>query len=576
MFNKIAHRHFLFILIALFFVACSSNENSDTTAPTLMESTPTDGAASVDVNTTISLKYTEQIVLVSTPQIKLNDSVVSTVVEARTLTISAKLKSNTTYKLVVPNKTISDVAGNFAKEITITFTTAASVTIAGTIFEAENATLSADAAISNSQSGYSGTGYVNTNSGNVTFTVQTSETGYYDVYLQYIASAQKINNLYVDGLQATEITFLTSNAWTEIKTAMLKLTAGSHTISIVKNWGYIQLDYLRVAKNTVGPVAFNIASAPVSTNPSPQLVNLYNYLKTNFNTKIVSGTMANYSTNITEATWVYNNTGKWPALTAFDFIDHTNPNQNWVNYTAPFTLGQDWWNNNGLVAFSWHWRDPLTKSGSFNTFSTSYPNGTTFDVTKVSDPTSAEYKAMIVDIDVIAGYLKQFKNANIPVIWRPLHEAEGGWFWWGAKGAEPCKTLWKLLYDRLVNYHGLNNLIWVWTSSASTNAATWYPGDDYVDVVGMDIYPGENQHGSQYISFNKVREMTGGKKIITLSECGSVPDPALMQQYGDIWSWFMPWNGDYTESDSHNGVAWWKKFFSYDYVITRDKMPSLK
>ena len=576
MFNKIAHRHFLFILIALFFVACSSNENSDTTAPTLMESTPTDGAASVDVNTTISLKYTEQIVLVSTPQIKLNDSVVSTVVEARTLTISAKLKSNTTYKLVVPNKTISDVAGNFAKEITITFTTAASVTIAGTIFEAENATLSADAAISNSQSGYSGTGYVNTNSGNVTFTVQTSETGYYDVYLQYIASAQKINNLYVDGLQAAEITFPTLTAWAEIKTAMLKLTAGSHTISIVKNWGYIQLDYLRVAKNTVGPVAFNIASAPVSTNPSPQLVNLYNYLKTNFNTKIVSGTMANYSTNITEATWVYNNTGKWPALTAFDFIDHTNPNQNWVNYTAPFTLGQDWWNNNGLVAFSWHWRDPLTKSGSFNTFSTSYPNGTTFDVTKISDPTSAEYKAMIVDIDVIAGYLKQFKNANIPVIWRPLHEAEGGWFWWGAKGAEPCKTLWKLLYDRLVNYHGLNNLIWVWTSSASTNAATWYPGDDYVDVVGMDIYPGENQHGSQYISFNKVREMTGGKKIITLSECGSVPDPALMQQYGDIWSWFMPWNGDYTESDSHNGVAWWKKFFSYDYVITRDKMPSLK
>jgi len=576
MFNKIAHRHFLFILIALFFVACSSNENSDTTAPTLMESTPTDGAASVDVNTTISLKYTEQIVLVSTPQIKLNDSVVSTVIEARTLTISAKLKSNTTYKLVVPNKTISDVAGNFAKEITITFTTAASVTIAGTIFEAENATLSADAAISNSQSGYSGTGYVNTNSGNVTFTVQTSETGYYDVYLQYIASAQKINNLYVDGLQATEITFLTSNAWTEIKTAMLKLTAGSHTISIVKNWGYIQLDYLRVAKNAIGPVAFNIASAPISANPSPQLVNLYNYLKTNFNTKIISGTMANYSTNITEATWVYNNTGKWPALTSFDFIDHTNPNQNWVNYTAPFTLGQDWWNNNGLIAFSWHWRDPLTKSGSFNTFSTSYPNGTTFDVTKISDPTSAEYKAMIVDIDAIAGYLKQFKNANIPVIWRPLHEAEGGWFWWGAKGAEPCKTLWKLLYDRLVNYHGLNNLIWVWTSSASTNAATWYPGDAYVDVVGMDIYPGENQHGSQYISFNKVREMTGGKKIITLSECGSAPDPALMKQYGDIWSWFMPWNGDYTESDSHNGVAWWKKFFSYDYVITRDKMPSLK
>jgi mannan endo-1,4-beta-mannosidase len=132
------------------------------------------------------------------------------------------------------------------------------------------------------------------------------------------------------------------------------------------------------------------------------------------------------------------------------------------------------------------------------------------------------------------------------------------------------------MFDRLVNYHGLNNLIWVYTTSASANAATWYPGNDYVDVLGMDIYPGENQHGSQYISFNKVREFTGGKKLITLSECGSVPDPALMMEYGDTWSWFMPWNGDYTESTSHNGAAWWQKFFSYEYVVTRDQMPSLK
>jgi len=572
MLNKIAFLHF-FLLVFIFFVACSSNENSDTTAPTLMESTPIDGATSVDVNTTISLKYTEQIILASNPQIKLNDSIISATVSARTLTISVKLKSNTTYTLIVPNKAISDVEGNYSKEIKITFTTGGSVTGA---YEAENATLTGDAIISTAQSGYSGTGYVNTNTGNVTFTVQVAETGYYDVYLNYISSAEKVNYLYVDGVQAAELSFVAASSWTELKAVMLKLTAGSHTISIVKSWGYIQLDYLRLTKNSVGPIAFNIASAPVSANASTQAINLYNYLKTNFGSKVISGTMANYSTNISEATWVHTNTGKWPALTCFDFINHTWTNQNWVEYTAPFTLGQDWWNNNGIVALMWHWRDPLTKSGSFNTYSTSYPDGTTFDVTKVSDPTSAEYKAMIVDIDVIAGYLQQFKDANIPVIWRPLHEAEGGWFWWGAKGAEPFKALWKLMFDRLVNYHGLNNLIWVYTTSASTNASTWYPGDAYVDVLGMDIYPGTNQHESQYISFNKVREFTGGKKIITLSECGSVPDPTLMLQYGDTWSWFMPWNGDYTESDSHNGTTWWNKLFSYDFVVTRDKMPSLK
>jgi mannan endo-1,4-beta-mannosidase len=92
----------------------------------------------------------------------------------------------------------------------------------------------------------------------------------------------------------------------------------------------------------------------------------------------------------------------------------------------------------------------------------------------------------------------------------------------------------------------------------------------------MDIYAGENQHASQYIAFNKVREFSNGKKIITLSECGSVPDPALMKEYGDTWSWFMPWNADFTRADKYNGATWWNKYFGYDYVITRDKMPSLK
>jgi mannan endo-1,4-beta-mannosidase len=257
-------------------------------------------------------------------------------------------------------------------------------------------------------------------------------------------------------------------------------------------------------------------------------------------------------------------------MTFFDFIDHTNLNQNWIKYEDPYTLGKDWWQNNGVIGFSWHWRDPLTKSGSF------YTTETGFDVSKVTDINSAEYKAIIVDIDTIAGFLREFKSAGIPVIWRPLHEAAGGWFWWGAKGATPCKTLWKLLYDRLVNYHKLNNLIWVWTTNSESDALNWYPGDDYVDIIGMDLYPGKNQHGSQYAQFDRVKEIFGGKKLITLSECDGVPDPGLMKEYGDMWSWFMPWNGDMTRSVDYNGPAWWNKYFSYDFVISRDKMPSLK
>jgi mannan endo-1,4-beta-mannosidase len=561
---------FLSIFLVFMAASCTPEGPDDNNAPTLISSVPADKAVDVNVSTSVSLFFNEKILLAANAQIKLNNQTVEATADARTLTISTTLAPSTDYTLTIPDKALSDVAGNFVKTFSISFRTSNTVTAEGTILEAENATLSNDAAIASTIAGYSGKGYVNMNNGNITFNVNATENGYYRVFARYSSGGDKTQDFHVDGQMMTGIHFAQSTQWKETEIATVRLNAGAHSFSIVKNWGYISLDYLKIAYvgSTTSP--FNIAANLVTPQPSVQAVKVYNFLKENFGKKVISGTTANHSTNIDEATWVYTTTGKWPALTNFDFIDHTWPNQNWVKYNAPFTLGQEWWNNNGIVGLMWHWRDPLTKSGAF------YTADTNFDVSKINDVNSPEYKAMISDIDLIAGYLKEFKTAGIPVIWRPLHEASGKWFWWGAKGAEPCKALWRLMFDRMVNYHGLNHLIWVWTSDVAADAMNWYPGDEYVDVIGMDIYPGENQHGSQYISFNKVKEIFSGKKIITLSECGSAPDPALMLEYGDMWSWFMPWNGDYTRSDAHNGANWWKKFFSYDYVITRDKMPDLK
>jgi mannan endo-1,4-beta-mannosidase len=92
----------------------------------------------------------------------------------------------------------------------------------------------------------------------------------------------------------------------------------------------------------------------------------------------------------------------------------------------------------------------------------------------------------------------------------------------------------------------------------------------------MDIYPGEYQHGSQVIAFSRVKEKFGGKKLVTLSECGSIPYPELMQSDGAYWSYFMPWYGDHTKLDKHNSVADWTKILTSDFVITLDEMPDLK
>lgn len=172
------------------------------------------------------------------------------------------------------------------------------------------------------------------------------------------------------------------------------------------------------------------------------------------------------------------------------------------------------------------------------------------------------------------------QSKNVAVIWRPLHEAAGGWFWWGAKGGAACKELWHVMYDRMVNVKGVKNCIWVWTYEPKEDG-TWYPGDDYVDIIGRDIYDTGN-HTSKVVEFNNISSMHNGTKMVAETECGSFPDPDLLQADGAAWSWFMPW---YETSESlekfitdpkYNTEALWKKTMSHEYVIVLDEMPNLR
>jgi mannan endo-1,4-beta-mannosidase len=267
-----------------------------------------------------------------------------------------------------------------------------------------------------------------------------------------------------------------------------------------------------------------------------------------------------------EINWLKTNTGKQPAIIGLDFM-HCFRGYNWYNNEEPANDAKNYWNQNGIPVFVWHWRDPSRETEEF------YTNKTSFDISKINDTTSLEYKAMITDIDSVAGMLKKLQTANVPVVWRPLHEAAGGWFWWGAKGPQPCKKLYQIMYDRMVNYHGLRNLIWVWTHEPNDDA--WYPGDEYVDIVGRDIYK-QGDHSSQVSEFNTMNISYGKKKMIALTECGSIPDVDNLVKDAARWSWYMTWYGDYVRNTSWNSLDLWKKMFASTYVLTQDEMPSLK
>ncbi|MBE3086548.1 MAG: hypothetical protein IMZ64_10075, partial [Bacteroidetes bacterium] len=327
----------------------------------------------------------------------------------------------------------------------------------GIKYEAEAGTSTGSLTIQNSLPGYSGTGYVGRfeNDGDkVTFTINLTEAGIYNIYIGFAAPyGEKINNITING-NSSEVSFVNSSTFREVLSGKVSLRLGSNSISVNKNWGWLLLDYIRIEKNSDPEVVVKIPYQLTTSNPMGETRKLFYYLMDNFGKNIHSGTISLNA--IEEAEWLYAQTGKYPALIGLDFMNHTR-NWNWYDKTILVNEARKWYKRNGLIAVCWHWRDPLRITDEF------YSDKTSFDVSKISDPTSAEYKSMVSDIDIISGYIKKLQDSTIPFLFRPLHEASGKWFWWGAKGPEPCKALWRLMYDRMVNYHGLKNMIWVWT-----------------------------------------------------------------------------------------------------------------
>ena len=438
--------------------------------------------------------------------------------------------------------------------------------------EAENATLT-NGATKVACTTCSGGFYVAQNAGNLAFNVDFAETGFYNLYITAAApGGEKTNIISIDGNSA-DFVLEQNNQYAKFKIVnSYKLTAGQHKIEIKNSWGYMNIDFIELEKINAQD-RFNLDQTLVTPNPLPEAAALYNFLLDNYGDKIISGAMTlNSTADSPWITWLKTNTGKEPALLGFDLL-HSGQGYSWYDDKQPIKDAKAWYERNGIPTILWHWRDPSNQTDEFYTKNESHPAGTDFDITKISDVNSAEYKAMIADIDFVAGLLKELQNNNVPVIWRPLHEAAGGWFWWGAQGAAPLKQLYQVMFDRMVNYHGLRNLIWVWTREPNDEA--WYPGDNYVDIVGRDIYK-TGDHSSHAIEFNNLNTLYGGKKMITLSEVGSFPDPDNLVNDGAGWAWFMPWYNEYTYEGQYNTLDLWKKAMAHEYVITLDEMPNLK
>jgi len=423
------------------------------------------------------------------------------------------------------------------------------------VVEAENGARSGGVIIANSFAGYSGTGYVTnfkTTADKITVTVNIATKGFYKIIIRYYSDGNKSQNLYINNIGPKSIVFTKTTTFADLDVGKQLLNAGENTITIQSVWGYIHID-----KFSLFSVQNKYAIAPdlVNSNADSSTKALYAFLVSKFNVRIISGQTDDWFDNIKPIT------NKTPMLRAFDFQHYTQGYPYlWDNSIGGHTFGVedngqvkkaiDWYNETGkvgIVSFQWHWHSPGGGQVSTNTF---YTNSTTFDVTKAIVPGNIEYTKIIEDIDTIAFQLKRLQNAGVPVLWRPLHEAGGGWFWWGAKGPVACRKLYQILFNRITIYHGLNNLIWIW----STPETDWYPGNDSVDIVGHDSYPGNYIYDPQKSAFDKLYQLTGGQKLIAMTENGPIPNPDDCLLFDAPWSYFMSWSDLVTAQNTNQHI----------------------
>lgn len=286
---------------------------------------------------------------------------------------------------------------------------------------------------------------------------------------------------------------------------------------------------------------------------------LYDYIKKTYKTAIISGQQ--------ESTWKGSDqfefdyieavTGKLPAIRGLDYM---NDDFDGVNKRAA-----EWYERGGIVTICWHCGSDFSKSWAECT-STEIE-----DWDKALTAGTPENDALLKGMDKAAEALKKLQDKGVPVLWRPFHEFDGAWFWWGKGGAENFKKLWTTMYDRYTNYHGLKNLIWVLGYSHVNNKIEdWYPGDEYVDIVGADSYnKGANGH-----LYKKLAENFGDDMPICFHECGTIPTVEELVDDNAQWAWFMTWHTNFITEE--NDTESLEKIYNDEYVITLDELPDLR
>ncbi len=279
---------------------------------------------------------------------------------------------------------------------------------------------------------------------------------------------------------------------------------------------------------------------PVTPNPSSEAVQLLTYIHAISGKKTLTGQHCVPLNGSTRLAGVHKLVDYYPVVFGQDFGFSAAGTWDGINFRQQIVDEAIRRHQEGFInTLMWHAVLPTDEEP------------VTFEESVQSDLTDTQWQDLITpgtelherwksQVDVIAWFLKQLREAHVPVLWRPYHEMNGGWFWWGKKpGESGYKKLYRMLFDRLTNFHGLNNLLWVFNANEVSPFVdpypAYYPGDDFVDILATDVY----HKGFAQEDYEQLLALAGDKPI-ALGEVGSIPSPSILQEQ-PRWAWFMFW-----------------------------------
>lgn len=257
---------------------------------------------------------------------------------------------------------------------------------------------------------------------------------------------------------------------------------------------------------------------------SPRAVRLYEMLNREFGQRIMLAQQESPMRDQHEQEMIYirHHTGRLPLIRGLDFIHN--------DFDGVTERALRWNERSGVVSICWH----------TGVEGIGYPESRAekpdFDL--LLCPGTPQNDLLLRRWDAAIRALDRLQKADVPVLWRPFHEFDGKWFWWGKGGGEGFIRLWQTMYRCFVREHGLHHLIWTLGYADDVNSG-WYPGNEYCDILGSDTYKGITTHS---LSFQCLRKLNA-QKPLAFHECGAIPDVESFYLDHAVWAWLMPWHG---------------------------------